>query len=305
MALDPTLQRLLKRLYASGFGNLHLMSLEQIRAFLKHPKLKVTPASFEDYQTEKGLFIRCYTPPHTQTVYHPVIIFLSASAFIIDRKEASNEYCSLLAKNTNMKVINVIQRLPPAYRFPQYIYDTLSSIKWIYQHCDLLKIFPDKIALWGESSGGSIAASVTHLLRDEKLDFIKQQILFYPLLDLVTSHPSREAFQYGYMLDKTFINWLYDLMSCHQNDRENPLASPLLSTNFRDLPPTTIITAEYDPFRDEGHAYVQKLHAAGVAAKEQRYTDMIHGFMRFYGKIPTAQMALDFAAHQLRERFSW
>lgn len=301
MPICPTLQRLLNRLYASGFGNLHQMPLTQIRTFLTHPKLPIKHVPYQDFTTAKELSVRVYTPSQTRNACHGAIIFLSASAFIIDRKEASNDYCSLLAEKTNMKVFNIIQRLPPDYRFPDCVYDALTSLKWIYQHAKELNIFKNKLVLWGESSGGSIAASINHLLRDEGLDIIQHQILFYPLLDLVTPYPSRQEFAYGYMLDETFIHWLYDLMSCDVEQRKTPLASPLLAHHFTDLPSTTLISAHYDPLRDEGEAYIQKLKAAGVSAMEKRYPDMIHGFMRFYGKISAASDALNFACARLRE----
>lgn len=303
--LDPTLERLIRKAYASGFGNIHEYSASQMRQYLSHPKLTVEAVSFKDFKTDEGINLRCYTPSNSANLLYPAVIYLSANAFVLDRIDASNDYCSLLATTLNMKVINIAHRLAPEHKFPQFLYDCVNSIEWIYQHAITMNIDCEKIALWGESSGGSIAASATHILRDQNKPIIKHQILFYPMVSLVTPFPSKETYGYGYMLDKAFIAWLDSRGFTPEQDRSHPLASPLLSPNFSNLPSATVITAGFDPLRDEGEAYGQKLFNANVPVISKRFDDMIHGFMRFYNKVEAANAALRFAAAALGSSFCW
>ncbi|MBN9287168.1 MAG: hypothetical protein BGO43_00880 [Gammaproteobacteria bacterium 39-13] len=306
MPLDPSLKRLIAKAYLNGFGSIHQFSPEQMRRYLSHPKLKVPQASYKDYTLQDVLTLRCYTPSgKSETEFLPVIIYISATAFVIDRLDASNDYCSLLANSLQMKVINVAHRLAPEHKFPRFLNDCVDSVKWVFEYAHKLKIDQNKIGIWGESSGGSIAASCTHVLRDEGSSILKHQTLFYPMVDLVTPFPSKSLYAYGYMLDKPFIEWL-DARGFHpEQNRADPLASPLLSAHFSNLPPATIITAEFDPLRDEGEVYAQKLQQANVLVNAKRFDGMIHGFMRFYHKVEAAKAALDYACDALKQTFGY
>lgn len=298
--MDPTLNRLIKKAYLNGFGDIHLFSAEKMRKYLTHPKLNVVQASYQDFKTADSIALRCYTPAHCEPSEQlPAVIYISATAFIIDRLDASNDYCSLLANTLGMRLINIAHRLAPEHKFPRFLNDCIESIEWIAEHADELKIDPTKIAIWGESSGASIAATCTHVFRDKGSNLISHQTLFYPMVDLVTPTLSKEQYAYGYMLDKTFIQWLDERGFHPDQDRACPLASPLLSSNFCNLPPATIITAEHDPLKDEGNAYVEKLKNAGVNVNHIEFKGMIHGFMRFYPKIAATQIALNYACEHL------
>ncbi len=304
--MNPTLKRLLTKAYLSGFGELHRLSHEEIRRYLQHPKLKVLEAPFQDFQTSHGLTLRCYTPTSLkeEESASPAVIYLSATAFVLDRLDACNDYCSLLANNLGMKVINIAHRLAPEFKFPRFLYDCTESIEWIADNAALLGIDANKIAIWGESSGGSIAASCTHVLRDKGKPIIQHQTLFYPMVDLVNDFRSKRLYSNGFMLDKTFVEWL-DARGFHpEQDRSCPLASPLLATDFTQLPPATIISAQYDPLRDEGETYATKLNKAGVKVLSKRFMGMIHGFMRFYPKVEATQAALDFACAAIKDHFT-
>lgn len=305
MPLDPTIKRLITKAYLNGFGDIHEFSPEQMRRYLSHPKLKVEQASYQDFTTNDALILRCYTPTHASSKqFLPAVIYISATAFVIDRLDASNDYCSLLANTLGMKVLNIAHRLAPEHKFPRFLTDCIESIEWIYQQANHLQIIQDQIAIWGESSGASIAASTTHVFRDKATPILKHQTLFYPMVDLVTPFPSKERYSQGYMLDKAFIQWLDNRGFHPEQNRADPLASPLLSSNFTDLPPLTLILAEFDPLHDEGEAYGQKCHEAKVPVIVKKYQGMIHGFMRFYQKISAAQEALIFACDALKCAFN-
>lgn len=305
MPMNPTLKRLLTKAYLNGFGNLHQLSHEEIRHYLQHPKIKVLAAPFQDFQTSHGLTLRCYTPAASNTQQPlPAVIYLSATAFVLDRLDACNDYCSLLANSLQMKVINIAHRLAPEFKFPRFLYDCTESIEWIAEQAALLKVDPHKIAIWGESSGGSIAATSTHVLRDAGKNIIKHQTLFYPMVDLVDPFRSKTLYSDGFMLDKSFVKWLDERGFEPTQNRACPLASPLLSSDFKGLPPATVITAQYDPLRDEGEAYAKKLKEAGVNVSLKRFYGMIHGFMRFYPKVDATQAALEFACVAIKNHFA-
>ncbi len=300
MIADPMLKRLIAKAYLNGFGNLHLFTPEQMRLSLRPSKFNTEKASYQDFITDGGIKLRCYNPnslPHHLPL--PGVLYISANAYVVNRLDTSNDYCSLLANKLQMRVISVSHRLIPEFKFPRFTYDCLESIKWVYQHADLLKVDENKLSLWGESSGGNIATACTHLLRDEGLPIIKYLTLFYPMMDLITHFPSKKEFEYGYMLDKPFIEWLKTNAFHNPEEFASPLASPLFADSFEHLPPTTIITAECDPLRDEGEAYIEKLRQANVNVIAKRFEGMIHCFMRFYPKLKGSQEALDLACNAL------
>ncbi|MGD9591866.1 MAG: alpha/beta hydrolase, partial [Candidatus Berkiella sp.] len=302
MIVDPMLKRLIAKAYLNGFGDLHLFSPEQMRLSLRPAKFNVQKASYQDFITEGGITLRCYSPSNTDSKQNlPGVIYISANAYVVNRLDTSNDYCSLLANELQMKVISVSHRLIPEFKFPKFVYDCLESIKWIYAHSEKLNLAHDKLSLWGESSGGNIATACTHLLRDEGLPLIKYLTLFYPMMDLITPFASKTQFEYGFMLDKPFIEWLKINAFHHAQEYADPLASPLFATSFNNLPPTTIITAECDPLRDEGEAYVTKLQAANIKVAAKRYDGMIHCFMRFYPKLSASKEALNFACTTLKD----
>ncbi len=300
MIVDPLLKRLIAKAYLNGFGDLHLLSPEQMRLSLRSTKFNVEKASYQDIVTDDGITLRCYSPNgYAATDKLPAVIYIPANAYVINRLDTNNDYCSLLANKLQMKIIGVSHRLIPEHKFPKFLYDCLDSIKWIYARSELLHLQHDKLSLWGESSGATIAVTSTHLLRDEGLPIIKYLTLFYPMLDRVTVFPSKKAFEQGYMLDKPFIDWLDANAFTPSQDRRDPKVSPLFATSFENLPPTTMITAECDPLRDEGEAYVEKLRAAKVTVNAKRFEGTIHCFMRFYPKLPASQEALTFACDAL------
>ncbi|MGE3318057.1 MAG: alpha/beta hydrolase [Candidatus Berkiella sp.] len=303
MPLHPALERLVAMVYHNGFGKLHEYTPEQIMEILRLPRLKIEPTPFQDFIIREDLSVRCYSPANQPDGPIPAMIFLSATGYIINHMISCNEYCSLLANKLGMKIIYIAHRLAPVCTFPDFLYECLDAIKWVHQHPTKLGVNPDKIAIWGESSGGNIAASLTHLLRDEGLDIIRHQTLIYPMVDLSHDYPSKKEFAHGYLLDITFINYLENLVFSAGKYRKDGLASPVQNANFKDLPPATLVTAECDPLRDEGETYAQKLQANGTTVQARRYDGMIHGFLRFYNKITLANEAFDFACAELKSAF--
>tara|TARA_R110002110_G_scaffold404606_1_gene623167 strand:+ start:204679 stop:205602 length:924 start_codon:yes stop_codon:yes gene_type:complete len=301
MPLNPAIKRLLRIAYKNNFDQLHTFSIEMMRSYLNHPVIRTSEAPFIDITVNPEVHARCFTPINTDPEQElPAIFFISGTAFIMSRLDPCNQYCSLIANQSNMKVINIAHRLAPEHKYPKYLYDCIDTIHHVRERAAQYKIDPNKLAIWGESSGGTIAASCTHKLKSASDPILKHQTLFYPMLDFINKSPSKKAYGQGYMLDDTFIDWLDERGFEPEEDRSHPLISPLLSDSFDNLCPATIITAEYDPLRDEGEAYGKKLAAANVPIFHQRFDGMIHGFMRFYNNITIPKQAMALACEQVR-----
>lgn len=301
MPLNPALKRLIRIAYNNNFDQLHTFSVEAMRGYLSHPKIRTSEAPFVDISINPEVNVRCFTPQGTKPEQDlPAIFFISGTAFIIDCLDSSNQYCSLMANQSNMKVINIAHRLAPEHKFPKFLHDCVDSINFMQQHAPKYHINPDKLAVWGDSSGATMAALCTHVLKSQSNPILKHQTLFYPMLDLVNSFPSKKAYGQGYMLDNTFIQWLNERGFHPEQDRSHPLVSPLLSPNFENLAPATIITAEYDPLRDEGEQYVEKLKVANVPTFHKRFDGMIHGFMRYFNNIEEPKLAMALACEQVK-----
>jgi acetyl esterase len=303
MSVDPTLKRFIAKAYLGAFGDVEDINLEEKRRVISPLKINTPKASHQDYFTPEGLQLRAYTPPgRSATEIMPAVIYIPGTALIFNRLIINDDYCSLLTQLLSMRVISISYRLAPEYPFPLFLDDCVDSIAWIAQSTQQLHIDPERITLWGESSGGTLSTSCTHILRDRGLPIIRHHTIFYPRVDLTNSYPSHHQYEQGYLLDKPYLKWLTEL--CYRPDQclHDPLASPLFATNFAGLPPTTLITAECDPLRDEGEAYAQKLQQANVPVTVRRASGLVHGFMRFYNKVPAVKETLQWACDELKSK---
>lgn len=303
MPLDPVLKRYLSHLYAKGFGEIHRYTIEKLRPTLTYPPLKPHNALYTDLFTSGGLMLRAFSPTTDPTACLPGVLFVCGTAFLVDRQDASINYCSFLANKLRMRLFNMVPRLAPEHKLDQMVHDCVQNVEWLCQQAHSLGIDPEKIAIWGESSGGSIAASATHLLRDQDKNILKHQTLFYPKTDYATLYPSQTEYAFGYMLDRTFTEKIMANIFSVEHNPADPIFSPINSTNFKQLPPATLITAECDPLRDEGESYVKKLQDAGIPVTFKRYAGMIHGFAQFHEKIDHAKQAVHFATTALQDFF--
>ena len=152
----------------------------------------------------------------------------------------------------------------------------------------------------GDSAGGNLAAVVAILARDRSGPALRYQALIYPVTDAACETPSMRELATGYMLTDNAMRWFWDCYLARPADAANPLASPLRTTNLAGLPPATVVTAEYDPLRDEGELYADRLRAAGIAVNGRRYLGMIHGFMSMPAVTPLADRAIGDVARDLK-----
>jgi acetyl esterase len=211
--------------------------------------------------------------------------------------------CRSLANLTPCVVLSVDYRLAPEAKFPAAAEDSYAALEWVAANATQLGIDPDRIAVGGDSAGGNLAAVVSLMARDRKGPKPVYQVLIYPVTDTRMNTPSMEENADGPLLTKAAMAWFIQHYLRGENDRLDPLASPLLATDLSSLPATFILTAECDPLRDEGEDYGRKLEAAGVPAEVKRYAGMPHGFFSFGGALNTAIEAMTDTTTRLSRTF--
>lgn len=225
-----------------------------------------------------GIPIQIYRP--SDEANQPAIMFYHGGGFILGDIKGYAPFCEKMAYYTQCTVISVDYRLAPEYKFPTAIVESYEATKWVYQHAKELKIDATRFAVMGDSAGGNIAAVMTHAARDKQEVDIALQVLIFPMTSFAIQTHSKQQYREGFFLTQEGL----DLFETHylrdKSDLTNPMASPLLA-DLHDLPPAFILTAEYDPLRDEAQEYAKKLIDSGVHVQIKTYQGMIHGFTTF------------------------
>jgi acetyl esterase len=194
-------------------------------------------------------------------------------------------------------------RLAPEAKFPAAVEDSYSATRWVAENAVQLNADPNRLAVGGDSAGGNLSAVVSIMARDKKTPKIAFQLLIYPATDITCSAPSHKT-NTDYVLTPEDIRWFMGHYLRNDADRRNPLASPLFTANFTGLPPALIITAEFDPLRDEAEDYGQKLREAGVPVQVSRYEGMVHGFISMGDIIDKGKQGVAEAAAALKKAFA-
>lgn len=236
------------------------------------------------------LAARRYVPEGFSGDAQPCLVFFHGGGFIRGDLDTHDSICRVLAETAAAVVISVDYRMAPEARCPAPVFDARAAVTQIISQADEFGIDPDRIAVGGDSAGGNISAALTLLARDKGGPNIKAQLLIYPVTDLRNETESKRLFSQGYLLNSMpFYTASY---LGPDGDAADPLASPLLAREHAGLPPAIVITAGYDPLRDEGVSYVNKLRDAGVSVEHMHYADMIHGFSSLRGLLDEADASL-------------
>src|SRR5439155_23226932 len=199
-----------------------------------------------------------------------------------------------------------VGRLPPRPRaqVPRRADDAYAATAWVAQHAQELGADASRVAIGGDSAGGNLTAAVALMARERAGPPLAFQVLIYPVLDLASESASRKVNGEGYFLNDAGMTWYEEQYLRDDADRKNVLASPLLAGDLAGLPPALVVTAEYDPLRDEGEAYGRRLTEAGVPATVSRYDGMFHGFLAFAGALDGATPARAEVFAALRTAFA-
>jgi acetyl esterase len=308
-SLDPSAVRTLQLIKESGRPTYESLSPEGARRLVRESRGVVAPdppdvAAVTDL-TAPGpggpIKLRLYRGMGLQVAPAPVLIYFHGGGWVFGDLETHDVVCRTLANGGPFAVVAVDYRLAPEHRFPAAVEDADAAVRWIGAQAAPLGIDPARLAIGGDSAGGNLAAVVSLLARGRG-PALAAQMLFYPVTDLGRLHPSYDAFVEGFPVTRATMLWFRDLYLRSEADRVDWRASPLRAPDLRGLPPSFVMTAGFDPLRDEGKAYAERLRASGVAVTERAMDGQIHGFVTMGRLIPEATMLLDEATAWLRAR---
>ena len=208
----------------------------------------------------------------------PALLWFHGGGWAFGSLDSADFVCRGIANRAGCRVISVGYRLAPEAKFPAAVDDCFAITKWIADHAADLQVDADRIAVGGDSSGGNLAAVVAQLARDHRGPSLAFQALVYPITDHSFDTRSYRDYGDGYFLTRDAMVWLWNHYLEKAADGNSPLASPLRATTLAGLPPAIVITAEFDPLRDEADAYAARLRADDVSVELVRYESQIHGF---------------------------
>ncbi|GAA2196439.1 alpha/beta hydrolase [Sinomonas flava] len=231
--------------------------------------------------------VRIYTPAEADS--YGVIVYFHGGAFFLGSLDTHDHVARALAKETGCRVISVGYRLAPEHRFPAGLTDCYGVVRWVSEHGRDLNRDGTTLAVAGDSSGGTFAAAVAAMAHDDGFTAITHQVLYYPSLDLdfdEDRYASLRENATGYGLETAGLKPFNAFYLDSGADPADPLVSPIKREDLSGLPAALVITAEYDPLRDEGELYGRRLTEAGVEARISRYAGANHGFVANFGWIP-------------------
>ncbi len=281
MALDPEVAAFLEHL-GEGPGSLAGLPLPEARAALEGLMAlggaPEAPVATEDTEVAGGagpIPVRLYRPPGLTRA--PLVVFFHGGGFVLGGLSSHDAICHRLSADVGAVVAAVDYRLAPEHPFPAAVEDAWAATVALAASAEDLGADGSKVAVVGDSAGGNLAAVVARRARDHGAPDLALQVLVYPVTDMAGPHPSREANGQGYLLTSEAMAF-FERSYCAGAPRGDPDLSPLLAPELSGLAPAFVLTAGFDPLRDEGEAYASALKAAGVPVTAVRHEGMVHGF---------------------------
>lgn len=317
MPLSQETEIFLAQVAQSGRPPLHQQQPETARKInavfvaAAHPPEPVAQVADRTIPGPRGeIPLRIYTPFGAGPF--PLLVYFHGGGWVVGDLPMVDSICRTLANTAGCVVVSVDYRLAPEHKFPAGLEDAYAATKWVADQAELLNgdFLRDAsrrrplIAVAGESAGGNLAAAVALMARDRGDLALSYQLLIYPATQYQSNTASFHQYGENYFLTADSINWFWHHYLPSPQEGKNPYASPLLAENLANLPPGLIVTAEFDPLRDEGEAFGDRLRAAGVAVKTIRYNGTIHGFINFTKFLPLGQIALKEIGANLQAAFA-
>nr|ADR31550.1 EST1 [uncultured microorganism] len=310
MPLDPQVQNLLDQMAALNAPPMSTLTPDLVRMGTKMQR-EAFPVEPEPVaQVVNGAIpgpageipIRIYTPAGSGPF--PALVFFHGGGWVICDLDTHDSLCRSLCNGAGCVVVSVDYRLAPEHKFPAAPEDCYAATQWVAGHAAEINADPDSIAVGGDSAGGNLTAVVAQMARDQDGPALAFQLLIYPATDFTFDGPSLRENAEGYFLTSDDMDWFTNHYLNSNADRTNPLASPMQADDLSELPPALVITAEYDPLRDEGESYGKQLQEAGVPVTISRYDGMIHGFLSLEPMTDKGQQARAECAQALRAAFT-
>jgi acetyl esterase len=247
-----------------------------------------------------GVVGRVYVPEGPAPF--PIIVYFHGGGWVTGDLEMHDVTCRRLAHRAQCVVVNVDYRLAPEHPFPAAFEDAFRATLWAHDHAADFSADHERLVVAGSSAGGNLAAAVALRARDEGGPDIQLQALIYPVLDSALDTESMRKYATGYLLEHRLLLWYWGQYVQDPAQLRNPWAAPMAARSLAGLPPALVVTAEFDPLRDEGEAFAQRLRDEGGEAEVTRWDGQVHGFMALLGASPDADAALDDLADRIALR---
>jgi acetyl esterase len=303
MPLHPQAQALLDQLAAAGEVDLTQLPPPAVREVYAQMSLARSPApvatvSDRSFPGPAGeVPLRIYRPEDGP---RPALVYFHGGGFVIGNLDTHDGTCRALANASGCTVVSVDYRLAPEHRFPAAPEDCYAALRFVAEAGAEIGVDPTRLAVGGDSAGGNLAAVTALLARERRGPSLRFQLLVYPVTDYRFDTASYRENAEGYFLTQKMMRWFWDHYLERPEHGDDPIASPLRAKDLAGLPPALVLTAGYDPLRDEGEAYAARLREAGVEAELERYPGQFHGFFSMYDVLDDGRAAIARAGAALR-----
>lgn len=306
--LDPQTEALLETLGAGITPPTYTLSVTEGRDMLDELFLDEDPEpvgevlNTEIQGPDDPIPLRIYAPEGEGPF--PVLVFYHGGGWVRGSLDGYDGLCRRLTNRADAVVVSVDYRRAPEHPFPAGFEDCYAATEWAAEHAAALGGDPERIAIGGDSAGGNLAAAVALATRDRDGPELSHQLLIYPAVNppTVQSYDSYEENASGYLLEMDSVEWYLD-QYVTDADVGNQYAFPMRARDLSGLPSATVLTAGFDPIRDEGIAYADRLSEAGVPVEHLHYDDQIHAFVSLYEHLDAGETAVEKLAEQLRGAF--
>jgi len=306
--LDPLAQKLADA--AARLPQLEEGNVDAARAFREERGNPFAPvscdlANISDHEiclAESAILGRVYTPKSRKGGLLPALVFYHGGGFVLGNVEQYDTVAQHIAFRSGCIVVSIDYRLAPDNKIKGIHRDGFNAYQWVINNAERLGIDQGRIAIGGDSAGGNLTIGVILLCKRQNFSMPDFQVLIYPSVDLPMRFPSVDEFASGYFLTKKGMKWFRS----HYLEIPEQAYDPellFLEQNLRGLPPAFVITAGFDPLRDEGKAFADRLAEYDVAVRHICYTDMIHGFLSFSGGIGAGMDLIDEIGNELQQKF--
>jgi len=298
--LDLGTQVMLAMMERLGMPTTDQLDVTEARAEFEADMAMIAPHPLTVGRME-GRFVATDTGPIPLRVYWPrkrrsglpMLVYYHGGGFVTGSLDTHDSVCGRFCLGADCIVVSVDYRLAPEHIFPAAVEDAERALAWTFEHAAELGGDAERVAVGGDSAGGNLSAVVSRRARDSGGRRPCFQLLVYPATDLTCAMPSHRSLGQGYFLTNETIDWYLSRYAPDPATHRHPDASPLFANDLSGLPPALMVTTGFDPLRDEGARYFERLREAGVHAERQHEAGLVHGFLNMAPMVGAASAAFD------------